>query len=59
MSSTNISGVNQISEASAGFTQWTSQEPEAVRWYALHTQARHERTVERRLRDEGITAVHG
>src|ERR1035438_1064844 len=52
MSSVNMNGVNQISEAGAGLTQWISQ-PE-LRWYALHTQARHEKTVERRLHDEGM-----
>jgi hypothetical protein len=28
--------------------------PEEVRWYALHTRARHEKAVERRLRDQGM-----
>jgi len=29
-------------------------EQEALHWYALHTKARHEKTVERRLRDQGM-----
>jgi transcription antitermination factor NusG len=33
-------------------TPWTLQEE--VRWYALHTRARHEKSVERRLRDQGM-----
>ena len=28
--------------------------PEEARWYALHTRARHEKAVERRLRDHGV-----
>jgi transcription antitermination factor NusG len=28
--------------------------PEEMRWYALHTRARHEKAVERRLRDQGM-----
>jgi transcription antitermination factor NusG len=44
--------VNQNSEAGVGLTQWTSQQE--LRWYALHTQARHEKTVELRLREEGM-----
>src|SRR5450631_3637428 len=28
--------------------------PEELRWYALHTRARHEKAIERRLRDQGL-----
>ena len=28
--------------------------PEELRWYALHTRARHERVVEHRLREQGM-----
>jgi hypothetical protein len=27
---------------------------EEMRWYALHTRARHEKAIERRLRDQGM-----
>ena len=43
---------HQIYEAGGGLSPWLSQgEP---RWYALHTRARHEKSVERRLRDQGM-----
>jgi len=29
---------------------------EELRWYALHTRARHERAVEHRLREQGMEA---
>jgi len=32
----------------------TVPETEPVRWYALHTRARHERVVEQRLREQGM-----
>jgi transcription antitermination factor NusG len=43
---------NQSCEAGQGPIQFASQEE--LRWYALHTRARHERPVELRLRDEGM-----
>ncbi len=43
---------NQSYEAGSGLSQFVSQEE--LRWYALHTRARHEKAVERRLRDQGM-----
>jgi transcription antitermination factor NusG len=43
---------NQSCEARQGPIQFASQEE--LRWYALHTRARHERAVELRLRDQGM-----
>ena len=36
----------------SGLSQVVSQD--ALRWYALHTRARHEKAIERRLRDQGM-----
>jgi len=47
-----MSSPNQSYEVGGGMSQWLSQEE--LRWYALHTRARHEKAVERRLRDEGM-----
>jgi transcription antitermination factor NusG len=47
-----MSSANQSYEAGSGLGQWVSQEE--LRWYALHTRARHEKAVERRLRDQGM-----
>lgn len=47
-----MSSANQVQEVSGEMSQWVSGHP--ARWYALHTQARHEKTVERRLREQGM-----
>ena len=47
-----MSSANQSYEVGSGLGQWASQEE--LRWYALHTRARHEKAVERRLRDQGM-----
>jgi len=47
-----MSTPNQSYEVGSGISQWVSQEE--LRWYALHTRARHEKAVERRLRDQGM-----
>jgi transcription antitermination factor NusG len=47
-----MSSPNQSYEAGGGPSPWVSQEE--LRWYALHTRARHEKAVERRLRDQGM-----
>jgi transcription antitermination factor NusG len=47
-----MSNADQSYEASSGLSPWVSQEER--RWYALHTRARHEKAVERRLRDQGM-----
>jgi transcription antitermination factor NusG len=47
-----MSTSNQSHEVSSGPSQWIAQNE--LRWYALHTRARHEKTVERRLRDQGM-----
>lgn len=39
-------------QAGSSVTPWTVQED--MRWYALHTHARHERVVENRLREHGM-----
>ena len=45
-----MSSPNQSYEAGSGMSPWVSQEE--LRWYALHTRARHEKTVpERACRD--------
>jgi transcription antitermination factor NusG len=43
---------NQSYEVGNGPSQCVSQEE--PRWYALHTRVRHEKSVERRLRDRGV-----
>jgi transcription antitermination factor NusG len=57
MSSLNVSSAEQISlkpgyEVDSGPNPYAVQEE--LRWYALHTRARHEKAVERRLRDQGM-----
>lgn len=47
-----MSTANQIHEVSGEMSQCVSGD--SARWYALHTQARHEKTVERRLREQGM-----
>jgi transcription antitermination factor NusG len=47
-----MSTPNQSYEVDSGLTQLASQD--ARRWYALHTKARHEKAIERRLRDQGM-----
>ena len=47
-----MSSPNLSHEVSSEQSQWVSQEE--LRWYALHTRARHEKAVERRLRDQGM-----
>jgi transcription antitermination factor NusG len=47
-----MSSANQSYEVSNGPSQSVSQEE--PRWYALHTRVRHEKSVERRLRDRGM-----
>jgi transcription antitermination factor NusG len=47
-----MSSTNQSYEVGSGLSQWVSQDE--PHWYALHTRARHERAVERRLHDQGM-----
>jgi transcription antitermination factor NusG len=47
-----MSSANQSYEVAGGPSQWIPQGES--RWYALHTRARHEKAVERRLRDQGM-----
>jgi transcription antitermination factor NusG len=47
-----VSSAEQMREASSEMNQWAAENPAC--WYALHTQARHEKTVERRLREQGM-----
>ncbi|MGD0509867.1 MAG: UpxY family transcription antiterminator [Terriglobales bacterium] len=47
-----MSSPNQSYEVGSGISQWVSQEE--LRWYALHTRARHEKAIERRLREQGM-----
>jgi transcription antitermination factor NusG len=47
-----MSTSNQSYEVDNGASLWAAQDE--LRWYALHTRARHEKTVERRLRDQGM-----
>lgn len=57
MSSLNVSSAEQ-SSLNPGFEADSVPNPyaaqEELRWYALHTRARHEKAVERRLRDQGM-----
>lgn len=46
------SSPNQGYEAGKGLSPFVP--PAELRWYALHTRARHEKAVERRLRDQGM-----
>jgi transcription antitermination factor NusG len=47
-----MSTSNQSHDVGSGQCPWATQDE--LRWYALHTRARHEKTVERRLRDQGM-----
>jgi transcription antitermination factor NusG len=47
-----VSSANQSYDVSSDHSQWPSTEE--PRWYALHTRARHEKAVEKRLRDQGM-----
>jgi transcription antitermination factor NusG len=47
-----MSSVSQNYQTGSSVAPWTAQED--VRWYALHTHARHERVVENRLREQGM-----
>jgi transcription antitermination factor NusG len=47
-----MSTLGQSYEVGSGPSQWILQEE--LRWYALHTRARHEKAVERRLSDQGL-----
>ena len=47
-----MSTCNQSYEVGGEPNPWVSQDE--LRWYALHTRARHEKSVERRLRDQGM-----
>jgi transcription antitermination factor NusG len=47
-----MSSVNQSYEMGHGLSQFASAPK--LRWYALHTRARHEKVIERRLRDQGM-----
>jgi len=47
-----MSTSNQSYEVSGGPNPCVSHDE--LRWYALHTRARHEKSVERRLRDQGM-----
>ena len=49
-----MSSVNPVSEAAG--TMAPLPAVEELRWYALHTRARHERVVEHRLREQGMEA---
>src|SRR4030088_2667524 len=49
-----MSSIIPISEAAGTMTPLPAVE--ALRWYALHTRARHERVVEHRLREQGMEA---
>ena len=47
-----MSTPNQNFEVGSEPSQFVSQEE--LRWYALHTRARHEKAIERRLREQGM-----
>jgi transcription antitermination factor NusG len=47
-----VSTRNQNLEVSRELSQFVSAEE--LRWYALHTRARHEKAIEQRLRDQGM-----
>ena len=47
-----MSTPSQNYEVGSDPSQWIAQEE--LRWYALHTRARHEKAIERRLRDQGM-----
>ncbi len=47
-----MSSVSQIDELGGAESSWAAEDQ--ARWYALHTRARHEKAVERRLREQGM-----
>jgi transcription antitermination factor NusG len=47
-----MSGTDRIGDAGSGLIPQLSREE--LRWYALHTKARHEKSIEQRLRDQGM-----
>jgi transcription antitermination factor NusG len=47
-----MSSLVQIHQADTTFSPWLATEE--LRWYALHTRARHEKVVESRLREQGL-----
>ncbi len=47
-----MSSANQSYQVDSGSSPLVSQD--VLRWYALHTRARHEKAIERRLRDQGM-----
>ena len=47
-----MSTSNQSYEMDGGLNPSISQDE--LRWYALHTRARHEKAIERRLREQGM-----
>ncbi len=47
-----MSSPNQSYQEGNQLSQFTSQDE--LRWYALHTRARHEKAIERRLHDQGM-----
>jgi transcription antitermination factor NusG len=47
-----MNGLNQSEAVGVSAKPWGAAEE--LRWYALHTRARHEKSVERRLRDQGM-----
>ena len=49
-----MSSVNQSHEVASALAPIPAMEE--LRWYALHTRARHERVVEHRLREQGMEA---
>jgi transcription antitermination factor NusG len=60
MSTSNQSYENPGHKVGSGLSQPVSPSispslsPEELRWYALHTRARHEKAIERRLQDQGM-----
>ena len=47
-----MSSANHSYGVGSGPSPWLAQEQ--LRWYALHTRARHEKAIERRLREQGM-----
>jgi transcription antitermination factor NusG len=47
-----MSSLSQSYQSNPAVGLWTA--PEGLRWYALHTRARHERVVETRLREQNM-----
>ena len=52
--STSTQSYEQGYEMDGGLNPSTSTSQGELRWYALHTRARHEKAIERRLRDQGM-----